>query len=137
MNPSSVLIWNVCGLNRKDRRNSVRDVILSSKAEIVCLQETKVSDMSQRLFLSVFGSAFDKFIALPAVGTCGRVMIAWKSSICQAIATRIDTYSVSVLFTEQEGRNGWFTGVYGPQEDGEKLLFLQELRNIRGVCNGP
>jgi len=27
--------------------------------------------------------------------------------------------------------------VYGPQEDEEKVLFLQELRNIRGLCNGP
>ena len=27
--------------------------------------------------------------------------------------------------------------MYGPQEDEEKVLFLQELRNIRGLCNGP
>lgn len=31
------------------------------------------------------------------------VLIAWKSSSCQAIATRVDTYSVLVLFSEQEG----------------------------------
>jgi hypothetical protein len=49
----------------------------------------------------------------------------------------VDTYSVSVLFSEQEGRNWWFTGVYGPQADDEKVLFLQELRNIRALCNGP
>ena len=30
-----------------------------------------------------------------------------------------------------------FTGVYGPQADDEKVLFLQELRNIRALCNGP
>lgn len=61
--------------------------------------------MSQRLFLSVFGSAFDNFIDLPAVGTRGGVLVAWTGGLCQAIATRIDTYSVSVLFSEQEGRN--------------------------------
>jgi exonuclease III len=93
--------------------------------------------MSQHLFLSVFGSAYDKFIALPANGTRGGVLIAWKDYSCQAIASRIDTYSASVLFEEQEGRNWWFTGVYGPQGDDEKVLFLQELRNIRALCNGP
>jgi hypothetical protein len=27
--------------------------------------------------------------------------------------------------------------VYGPQDDHEKVMFLQELRYIRNVCNGP
>ena len=41
------------------------------------------------------------------------------------------------MFSEQQGRNWWFTGVYGPQRDDEKALFLQELRDIRALCNGP
>jgi exonuclease III len=113
MNPSSILIWNARGLSKKDRCNSVRDVILSSNAEIVCLQETKVESMNQHLFLSVFGSSFDKFVALPANGTRSVVLIAWKSNTCQAIAA----YSVSLKLSEQEGCNWWFTGVYSPQEN--------------------
>jgi len=105
MNPSSILIWNVQGLNQRDRRNSVREVILSSNADIVCLQETKVANMSQHLFLSVFGSVYDNFIALPANGTRGGVLIAWKGCSCLAVASRVDTYSASVLFSKQEGRN--------------------------------
>jgi hypothetical protein len=69
--------------------------------------------------------------------TRGGVLIAWKGCACQAIAARVDTYSVSVLFSEQEGCNWWFTRVYGPQGDDEKDLFLQELRDIRTLCNGP
>ena len=137
MNPSTILVWNVRGLNNRDRRNSVRDVVISSNADIICLQETKVANMSQHLLLSVCGSAYDNFITLPANGTRGGVLIAWKGCSCQTIASRIDTYSASVLFAEQEGRNWWFTGVYGPQGDDEKVLFLQELRNIRALCNGP
>ena len=71
MNPSSILVWNARGLNQADRRNSVRDVIRSTNAPIVCLQETKVADLSQRLFLSVFGTAYDKFVDLSAIGTRG------------------------------------------------------------------
>jgi hypothetical protein len=44
---------------------------------------------------------------------------------------------VSVHFSEIEGRNWWFTGVYGPQEDEEKISFLQELRDVRAFCSGP
>jgi exonuclease III len=137
MNPSAILIWNVRGLNKIDRRNAVRDVILSSNADIVCLQETKVANLTQQVLLSVFGTVYDNFVALPAVGTRGGVLVAWKGGSCQAVTSRVDNFSVSVLFAEQEGRNWWLTGVYGPQGDDEKVLFLQELRNIRALCNGP
>ncbi|WVZ85170.1 LOW QUALITY PROTEIN: hypothetical protein U9M48_032120 [Paspalum notatum var. saurae] len=137
MNPSSILIWNARGLNNKARRNSVREVVLSSKADIVCLQETKVEVMNHFLFSSVFGSEFDKFAALPASGTRGGVLVAWKSSVVQALSSRVDLFSVSVHFVEEEGHNWWFTGVYGPQEDDDKLLFIQELRDVRSLCQGP
>lgn len=42
------------------------------------------------------------------------------------MATRVDNFSASVLFAEPEGQNWWFTGVYGPQADEEKVMFLQE-----------
>ena len=71
MNPSSILVWNARGLNQADRCSSVRDVIRSVNAPIVCLQETKVAALTQRLLLSVFGTAYDKFVDLPAIGTRG------------------------------------------------------------------
>ncbi|WVZ64648.1 hypothetical protein U9M48_014142 [Paspalum notatum var. saurae] len=137
MNPSSILIWNARGLNKKARRDSVRDVILSSNADIVCLQETILETMNHFLLASVFGSNFDNFVALPAAGTRGGILIAWKSSVVQALSSRVDAFSVLVQFIEEEGRNWWFSGVYGPQEDSDKLLFLHELRDIRALCSGP
>jgi len=82
MNPSTILVWNVRGLNKRDRRNSIRDVVISSNADIICLQETKVANMSQHLLLSVCGSAYDNFITLLANGTRGGVLIAWKGCSC-------------------------------------------------------
>lgn len=31
----------------------------------------------------------------------------------------------------------WLTCVYGPQGDYNKILFLQEIRNLRACCQGP
>jgi len=69
----------------------------------------------------------DKYVALPANGIRGGILIAWKSNICQILASRVDNFSVLVQLEEQEGRNWWFTGVYGPQEDEDKIAFVQEL----------
>lgn len=103
MNPTSILVWNARGLNNKARRVCVRETILSCKADIICLQEIKVSDLSPHLLLSVCGSEFNKFLTLPADGTCGGILIAWKGAVCQAISSRVDNYSVSVQFSGLDG----------------------------------
>ncbi|WVZ75824.1 hypothetical protein U9M48_023853 [Paspalum notatum var. saurae] len=55
--------------------------------------------------------------------------IARRRLFEKALSSRVDSFSVSVHFMEAEGRNWWLTGVYGPQEDCDKVLFLQELRD--------
>lgn len=57
--------------------------------------------------------------------------------MCHASATQVDTYSASVRFRKEDGVDWWFTGVYGLQLDAHKLLFLQELRDVRVACTGP
>ena len=31
----------------------------------------------------------------------------------------------------------WITVVYGPQEDADKIAFLQEIHDVRAGCDGP
>jgi exonuclease III len=38
---SKIIIWNVRGLNKKARRDAVRQTIVSTRPDLVCLQETK------------------------------------------------------------------------------------------------
>ena len=140
MNISNILYWNVRGLNRRARRDCVREVVTSSRPDIVCLQETKMATISPSTILSMLGADFDQHIFLPASGdsgTRGGVLIAWRRGSCQAAATRVDTYSASVKFVLEDGNEWWFTGVYGPNLDADKLHFLQELRDIRAGCPGP
>jgi hypothetical protein len=79
----------------------------------------------------------DNFLTLPAVGTHGGILIAWKGVVFQVISSRIDNFSVLVQFAGMDGMNWWFTGVYGPQDDERKIQFLQELLDFRTLCSGP
>ena len=80
MNPSHILIWNVRGLNSVERRNVVRSLVVSTKIDIVCLQETKMVAISREIILSMLGSDFDNnYICLPSVGASGGILIAWRS----------------------------------------------------------
>ena len=38
--------WNVRGANNPDKRNVIRNFIRFQKVDLVCLQETKIQEMS-------------------------------------------------------------------------------------------
>lgn len=50
---------------------------------------------------------------------------------------RVDSFSVTIQLQPSSGDDWWLTCVYGPQGNEDKLLFLQELRDIRRDCPGP
>lgn len=52
---TNILVWNVRGLNRKAHRDSVRQLIAMARPDVVCLQETKVHDMTTGILLSSLG----------------------------------------------------------------------------------
>lgn len=65
------------------------------------------------------------------------ILICWPDRIGAAIAARIDAFSASVQLVSASGDLWWLTCVYDPQDTARKLLFLQEIRDIRSQCGGP
>jgi exonuclease III len=137
MDPAKILIWNVRGLNSSARQDYVRTLLEASRVDIICVQETKIAAISQRVILSALGSDFSDYINLPAVGASGGILVAWRRHIQTTGNHRVDTNSASMQFCAENGTPWWLTCVYGPQGNSEKVIFLQELRDIRGACNGP
>jgi endonuclease/exonuclease/phosphatase family metal-dependent hydrolase len=73
---------------------------------------------------------------LPSAGESGGILVAWRRHLGHIGQKRIDNYSILVQFCKG-GCAWWLTCVYGPQGNNEKVMFLQELRDIREVCMGP
>jgi hypothetical protein len=97
-----------------------------------------MSSCSRRIILSMLSSEFDNsFVTVPAIGASGGIIIAWRERLGTVLASRVDTYSVSVQFSSGFGDPWWLTCVYGPQGNDDKIAFLQELRDIRTSCAGP
>uniref|UniRef100_A0A8I7B6C6 Endonuclease/exonuclease/phosphatase domain-containing protein n=1 Tax=Hordeum vulgare subsp. vulgare TaxID=112509 RepID=A0A8I7B6C6_HORVV len=74
-----VVVWNVRGLNSRARRCAIRSLLCTTRASIVCLQETKMALISSSIVLDTLGSEFDGSTYLPADGTRGGILLAWKS----------------------------------------------------------
>lgn len=97
-----------------------------------------MSAISRQLILSMLGSDFDNnFICRPSIGASGGILIAWRRRLGTVQDSRVDNHSVSVQFCPATESPWWLTCVYGPQDNQEKIQFLQELRDIRSQCTGP
>jgi exonuclease III len=103
MDPTKILVWNIKGLNSSARQDAVRTMVESSKADILCLQETKMAAVPVRTLLSMLGSEFSCTMELPAVGASGGILIAWKQSLGTTGARQIGNHSISVQFCSEDG----------------------------------
>jgi hypothetical protein len=77
---------------------AVRGVVVSSKASIVRLQETKIESFNRYLIMQCLGPAFDDYCYLPALGTKGGVLIAWDSSIVGGDSVFTGEFLVCLFF---------------------------------------
>ena len=73
----NLLNRNVRGLNDGARQDSVSELVRTTGATIVCLQETKMQDMDHNVVRQTVGAKFvNSYIALPAEQTWGGVFLA-------------------------------------------------------------
>jgi exonuclease III len=64
MDPKKIFVWNVGGLNSASRQSSVRSFVEACGADIVCLQETKMQNLSRGNVMFILGADFEQFLSL-------------------------------------------------------------------------
>ena len=66
-----ILFWNVRGVNDRNKRKIIKALIKSQRVDLVCLQETKIQDMSLGLVCSL---EVGRFLGWGAECARGRLM---------------------------------------------------------------
>lgn len=109
---------------------------------IVCIVETKLQSVELMVVASMLGINFSNFASLPAANTRGGILAAARPPL-EISDVHLGCFSLTVAVrrsTSEEddpaGAPWWLTVVYGPQEDADKVLFLEELSAIRDACDG-
>ncbi|XP_071681410.1 uncharacterized protein [Lolium perenne] len=134
---SNIVVWNARGLNNPARHGVVKVAVAEARSSVVCISETKLNAVTAFDIVECFGSRFDGFAYLPAVGSAGGVLIAWASQSVRVLNSRVDRFSVSVQLCCPGGSAWWLTSVYGPNAVDLKPLFLEELRQLPCDKNTP
>jgi exonuclease III len=99
--------------------------------------ETNMSSIDHYIVNQTLGSSYDGFSFLPADGTRGGILVAWKTSEIHVQLVTFDTHSVNLEIRNGDSVRWWLTAVYGPQSNADKTLFLAELKERRALCPGP
>eukprot|EP00261_Vitis_vinifera_P032749 XP_019073992.1 PREDICTED: uncharacterized protein LOC109122143 [Vitis vinifera] len=133
-----ILRWNVRGLNDYDKRKMIKGVVRNQKADLVCLLETKVKDVSMQLVKSVGVGRFLNWASVDARGTTGGLLLLWDNRVLENLEVESGGYSIFFRFRNCSDGFSWiFSGVYGPVIGSEKEDFWEELGAIRGLWEDP
>lgn len=80
----NIFVWNERGLNSAVCRNVVRDAVSSEQATLICLSETKLSIITERIIMQMLGVDFD-YVYLRAAQTRGGILVAWRRDVWSAL----------------------------------------------------
>ena len=84
--------------------------------DLVCLQETKVQNMTLRMARTLRARRFSDWVTVDASGFAGGILLFWDKRNSEVIETVSGIFSASCSFRNVEDSFQWiFTGVYGPE----------------------
>lgn len=122
-----ILSWNVRGLGGVEKRRSIRDCIRKYRPDVIIFLETKKEVMKSRLIRSAIGCESSEWCIIPAVGTSGRVLMAWNPLMIRKVNEVIGIFSKSIHLVNCLLRHEWtLIGVYGPTTQ-NRSTFWEEL----------
>ena len=126
------------GINDLRKRDVLKSFLREWKCDLICLQETKLEDVSPSVIRSLWGHNSVGFVCLKAVGASGGVIVMWDKTTFSLVSSVQGEFSITCFFRTVQGGFNWaFTGVYGPQVRIDKLRFWEELRSIKDNWSGP
>ena len=70
-----ILSWNVRGIINSDKRKVIKNYLRSHRADLVCLQETKVQEMNIDMVCSLGVGRCLNWKALNAEGSAGSILL--------------------------------------------------------------
>jgi exonuclease III len=127
----NILVWNIRGINSKEKWDAIRAKISESSCQIVCLQETKRESFDQLYTKNFCPKNLDSFAFSPSSGASGGIITLWNSSIFTDSTIQANAYCVTVKFINNLDNNYFFlSNVYGPSHANGKLAFVTWFLNF-------
>jgi exonuclease III len=128
-----MLSWNIRGMNNTARKENLKQVVTSIRPDLICIQETKMAVINDATIRNSLGREHENsYVFKPVDVTRGGILIASKESTLQLQSPSITEHIISASVLDTRINTIWMIiGVYGPQGELEKKMFIRELRHLK------
>lgn len=110
-----LISYNIRGLGKREKRRDVRDLIKKVRADVCCLQESKLEQVNNRVARSIWGSQNFDWEFSPSEGNSGGIITIWNSSVFQKTSSWcIKEMLVINGFLTEDGNGCTIINVYAP-----------------------
>ena len=97
-----LLTWNVRGANNCEKRKVIKALIKKNRVDLVCLQETKIQEMSMGIIHSLGVGRFLEWGAVDLRGATGGIVVFWDNRMLDLVDLQKGLFSISCIFKSCE-----------------------------------
>ena len=124
----SILIWNV-GLNKKERRQDLKEHLAKYTPSILVLVETKVKPNKEHIILRCI-PPYWFFTNNYEYSFLGRVWVCWNPKVWTGQVQSKGLQQITITFSNNGGFTMLLTAVYGSNWQSRRMELWKELINV-------
>ena len=111
-----------------EKRVQIRNLLCTWRADIVCLQETKLEWITRGIVQIIWGCPYVDWLYLGLEGAFGGIVPMWDRRVVEKVEEAVGHFSVSCKFKNVGDQFEWaFTSVYGPNLNRRRRKMWEEL----------
>lgn len=123
--------WNVRGLGQRTKCVDVNNNLVGRSLDVVCLQETKLQEISTFKASSFLPPGVNEFKFKPSEGASGGILTAWNPRLLRLCDHSVGAFSVSTLFElPTDASRLAVSCVYAPCTDDRRAAFVDEVTSL-------
>jgi hypothetical protein len=120
------------------KRSQIKNALKLWKGEVICLQETKLENISRSVVRSLWSNRFADWKFLESEGASGGILLMWDNRVTEVQDCVKGQFSISCRFKNVQDQFDWaFSGVYGPNLDVDRSILWDELAGVRSWWGVP
>ncbi|XVF74334.1 hypothetical protein PTKIN_Ptkin13bG0102100 [Pterospermum kingtungense] len=128
---------NVRGLGRSENNRVVKKLIVNKKFNLFFIQETKIKEDEPRLHRRIWGNVPISWEFVTSDGNSGGLISYWRDEFFHVDFKHVSSRFILLIGTiKRTNFKRGFGNVYAPNDDSDRVAFLDERTNFKcGFAN--
>lgn len=123
-----IVSYNVRGLGKKEKRRDVKELILKVRADVCCLQESKLEIVNQRTIKAIWGRSVCDWDFAKSEGNSGGLITVWNPTVFTKMsAWSCKEFLVINGFLVEDGKRCSIINIYGSNQATQSYALWDQL----------